>query len=300
MPLHDALLYILIGFAAGMLSVSFGVGGGALSTPSIRAMGISAIYAIGTTLPSILPGVITGMYGYRGRKLVRYDVVSIVAPTGVIAAILGSYYSHKIPGNGHLLMIITAAILMINAIRLSKSGTGKRTNGKCKSRSELAPIDASASVLSKMPAQVETTPKTSIAVRVQPQQTVTLTLKSMSLLSATGVIAGLISGMLGLGGGIALVPILANKLKLPLRQATATSLVCIGVLAIPSIITHSFIGDINWPVATLLTAGTVPGAKTGTMVALKVSDNWLRISAALVLSLIALVYGISELRALTG
>ncbi len=296
----SALIYIVIGVGAGVMSAVFGVGGGALSTPSIRVMGVSAIYAIGTTLPSVLPGVITGMYGYRGRKLVRYDIVAIVAPTGIIAAVLGSVYSHKIPGNGHILMIVTAAILLTNAARLALPKNKRHIDvhqddiATYKSHTADPPspgiegdslVAASSSISSS---------STSTAIRAR------MSLRSILVLSSTGVLAGLISGMLGLGGGVVLVPLFANRLRLPLLQATATSLVCIGVLAIPSIVTHSFIGDINWSVAVLLTIGTIPGARLGAHLALRLRENWLRLVAALVLSVIALVYGISETIALFG
>ncbi len=294
------LVYVIIGVGAGVLSAVFGVGGAALSTPSIRVMGVSALYAIGTTLPSVLPGVITGMYGYRGRKLIRFDIVAIVAPTGILASILGSIYSHKIPGNGHILMIVTAIILFANASRLAFS---KR---KTRDKERISESDIDIGIVKwRDPIDVDTkktqTKSFSTSSGVGNLSTAVRTgfdLRSISVLSSTGLLAGLISGMLGLGGGIVLVPLFVNRLRLPLLQATATSLVCIGVLAIPSIITHSLIGDINWPIAAYLTLGTIPGARIGAHLALRLSESWLRLVAALVLSAIALVYGVSETIAL--
>lgn len=293
----SAIIYIVIGVGAGVMSAVFGVGGGALSTPSIRVMGVSAIYAIGTTLPSVLPGVITGMYGYRGRKLVRYDIVAIVAPTGIIAAVLGSVYSHKIPGNGHILMIVTAAILLANAARLAlpknKRSTMDNLDDLVTHESDTVAIEIEKGALA-------TATSSTSSSNISTVMRTTIDLRSIFVLSSTGVLAGLISGMLGLGGGVVLVPLFVNRLRLPLLQATATSLVCIGVLAIPSIVTHSFIGDINWPIAAYLTVGTVPGARLGAHMALRLREKWLRLVAALVLSVIALVYGISETLALFG
>lgn len=291
MSLFEAAIFVVVGIAAGALSTSFGIGGGALSTPAIRALGVSAIMSIGTTLPSVLPGVITGMFHYRGQKLIRYDVVAAVAIPGVIAAVAGSLVSHSLPGNGHLIMIITAAILMLNAIRIAKAPRSTAADSPADIDNLLVP--EAAFLTSPKGGTGATSPMRSAATA-----TATASRSRLIRLGFIGVLAGLISGMLGLGGGIVLVPMFVQRLGLSLRESTATSLVCVGVLAVPSIITHTFIGDINWTVSALLTLGTIPGAHLGAKLALRVSELWLRRSAALVLSAVAMLYGTAELIAL--
>ena len=58
-PLRDVLT-VAAGVATGVLSGLFGVGGAVISTPAIRALGASAAVAVGTTLPAIIPGAISG------------------------------------------------------------------------------------------------------------------------------------------------------------------------------------------------------------------------------------------------
>lgn len=282
-----------IGVGAGMMSTIFGVGGGALSTPAIRATGISALYSIGTTLPSVLPGVVAGMHGFRGKGLIRYDIVAAVAPLGVVAAIVGSFFSHRVPGNGHLLMIATALILLANALRLGFPVRLKKDEALGASS---AHSGAKISGIENGETLTADTSPSAVLVDVKGDATKTpLRLKTLIFVAVTAVAAGLISGLLGLGGGIVLVPLFVRRLGLPILQATATSLVCIGVIAVPSIIAHSYLGDIAWPVAIYLTIGTVPGAKIGTLLALRAREVWLRIAAAVVLSAIAMVYGVTEI-----
>ena len=57
--LRDALTLVL-GVMTGVLSAAFGVGGAVLSTPGVRLLGASALVAVGTTLPSILPSAAAG------------------------------------------------------------------------------------------------------------------------------------------------------------------------------------------------------------------------------------------------
>ncbi|MCA1692995.1 MAG: TSUP family transporter, partial [Actinobacteria bacterium] len=61
--LRDALV-VLLGVITGMLSAAFGVGGAVLSTPGVRVLGVSALVAVGTTLPSILPSAASGTARY--------------------------------------------------------------------------------------------------------------------------------------------------------------------------------------------------------------------------------------------
>ncbi len=356
MSLLYGVLFVIAGVGAGLISTAFGIGGGALSTPAIRALGTSALMSIGTTLPPVLPGVITGILQYRGKGLIRYDVALAVSIPGAIAAVAGSLISHHLPGNGHIIMLITAGVLLLNAIRLAqgpkantlKVGSSANDNSAISGIDE--GIDAAIQIGDAISSSVNATSEKSFdesgfadanskgAVRVNSalaadratgidellisgdsssgkkshafhrsgavkQHSGTggfVSIKGHYLrLVWIGIVAGLISGGLGLGGGIVLVPVFARKIGLALRESTATSLVCIGILAIPSIITHSVIGDIDWTIAALLTIGTIPGAHFGAKLAMRASDVWLRRSASAVLSIIAIAYAATEVMSIT-
>ena len=120
-PLRDVLTLVL-GLVTGFFSGAFGVGGAVISTPGVRLLGVSAIGAVGTTLPAILPGAISGTLRYAKEDLIDWRVVGIVAPSGVLAAVLGSLGSHAVPGDGHWLMVLTAGCIGFTAIQLSRPG----------------------------------------------------------------------------------------------------------------------------------------------------------------------------------
>jgi uncharacterized membrane protein YfcA len=243
-----------------VLSAAFGVGGAVVSTPGIRALGASALTAVGTTLPSILPSAATGTARYAREGLIRWDVVAWVAPTGAVAAVGGSLLSHVVPGNGHWLMILTAALLAVTAYRMGTNESAAET--------------ASASAAQTGPA--------------------------LSTLHAVGIglASGLLSGLLGVGGGIVMVPGFSEVLKLPTKVAIGTSLACVGLLAIPGTITHALLHDIDWRFAAFLAVGVIPGARLGSALAIRSTDRRLRLSVALFLGAIALIYGIGEIAAL--
>lgn len=115
-----------------------------------------------------------------------------------------------------------------------------------------------------------------------------------------GLGAGGLSGLLGLGGGLVLVPGLNQVGGLSLRASVATSLVCAGAFAIPGSITHGLLGNIDWPVAALLALSVVPGARLGAAASLRLRERRLALAVALLLGTISVVYAAGEVAALAG
>ena len=113
-----------------------------------------------------------------------------------------------------------------------------------------------------------------------------------------GVVAGLLSGLLGIGGGVIMVPAFTELLYMPLKSAIATSLVCVGIFGVPATITHAFLGDVDWRLAALLTIGVVPGARVGASLTIRTAERRLRLAVGVFLALVALVYFVTETRAL--
>jgi uncharacterized membrane protein YfcA len=113
-----------------------------------------------------------------------------------------------------------------------------------------------------------------------------------------GVVAGFVSGILGVGGGIVMVPAFTVLIGMPLRRGLGTSLVVICVLVVPATLRHWMLGNIDWAIALVLTIGVVPGARLGARVALGASERTLRLMVGAFLLTVAILYGIEELVAL--
>ena len=260
------VLTVLLGVLTGVASAAFGVGGAVLSTPGVRALGASALTAVGTTLPSILPSAISGTARYVRERLVDWRVVRWTVPFGIAASVGGSLLSRKVPGEGHWLMLLTALLLALTAVRMAPSAR---------------PAGGEAERLSEPVATVE-----------RPRR------DSPTALAAVGTVAGGLSGLLGVGGGVVMVPAYSEGLGIPLKTAIATSLVCVGAFAVPGTITHAVIGTVDWRFAILLAVGVVPGARMGAALAIRATDRRLRVAVAGMLGLIAVAYAVGELLAL--
>ena len=276
-PIRDVLTFAA-GVATGVLSGAFGVGGAVVSTPSLRALGLPAILAVGTTLPSILPSAITGTLRYRREGLIDLRTVAWTAPFGIASSVGGSALAHVLPGDGHIPMILTALLLAFTAWRMIRTPKQSATEGV----GEGAPAETRA---------VETQ---------APDAPPPLRHDRPAVLAPIGLGAGLMSGLLGIGGGVVMVPAFTEIARIPLKRAIATSLACVGLFAIPGTITHWLLGGIDWwPWAILVSIGVIPGARIGANLAVKAADANLRRAVGAFLTLIAVIYFVGEVLALS-
>lgn len=267
-PLRDVLTGVT-GVATGVLSGLFGVGGAVISTPAIRALGASASIAVGTTLPSIIPGAASGTARYLRDDLVDRRAVLATAPTGVVMAVVGALLADVVPGDGHLLMLLTAALLGFSAYRMGKQA----------------------------PPTLPPAPETDAEVAAPPHHPL-LQEASGRRYAGVGALAGLLSGLLGIGGGIVMVPGFTQWAGMPVKRAIGTSLACVATFAVPGTITHAALGNIDWRFASILAIGVIPGARIGAALTIAADDRRLRLVVAAFLGFTAVLYGAGELAAL--
>ena len=117
-------------------------------------------------------------------------------------------------------------------------------------------------------------------------------------LAGVGTLAGMLSGLLGVGGGIVMVPGFTHFARMPLKRAIATSLACVALFAVPGTITHAVFGEVDWRFALILALGVVPGARIGAGLTVRADDARLRVVVALFLGFTAVLYATGELLAL--
>ncbi len=251
----QVVVAIAVGFTAGVLSGMFGVGGGVVTTPAVNTLlGGTAIEAIATPLPVILPTSLVGSYTYAKAGEVSVRAVKWAAAPGIVGAVAGALLTDVV--NTHLLLVVTSALIAVTALQVIRNRPPAT------------------------PWVVGRTPGWKYAV--------------------IGLVAGIVSGLLGIGGGIVMVPAFTLWIGMPLRRALGTSLLVIAVLVVPGTIVHAFLGHIDWAIFVALTIGVVPGARLGAHIALGVRERTLRTAVGAFLLVVALVYGLSELASVAG
>jgi uncharacterized protein len=123
---------------------------------------------------------------------------------------------------------------------------------------------------------------------------------SPGTLAVVGVGAGLVSGLLGIGGGLVIVPILAGWLRMPLKRTLGTSLLAIVALVVPGTIVHAALGHIDAGIFAALTVGAVPGARIGAGIALGARERTLRLAVGGFLLVVAAAYAAEQFVSLRG
>lgn len=85
----------------------------------------------------------------------------------------------------------------------------------------------------------------------------------LTMIVLLGLVAGILSSLLGIGGGILLVPGMIYLLQLPMEIAVGTSLAIILPTALVGVYRHNAYGNVDWKVALLIMTGSVTGAYLG-------------------------------------
>ncbi|MBS5450386.1 MAG: sulfite exporter TauE/SafE family protein [Coriobacteriia bacterium] len=241
----------LCGVGVGILSAMFGIGGGMVMVPLIHIVfGQPAAIASGTSLFAILPTSISGMLARLHDGTIRFRIGIIVGIAGACLSPLGAVAATNLPGM--YAMILTGVFILFTAYKMFKRVYKSRPAAL-----------AGAANGATAPAPKKTLLSEDGSVRFYV---------GCILL---GCVVGFLSGWLGLGGGFLIVPILQAAFGLTMKQASGTSLVSVGILAVPSFITHALLGNIDWLLGLLLIVGSIIGAKLGAKILTHVNERLL-------------------------
>ena len=258
--MSTVLLTVIVGLITGFSAGMFGIGGALLSTPLLRELvGLPELIALATPLPATLPAAISGSIVYRREGYLRFDVALWVLIAAFPANVLGAWMVPFVDGN--IRMVLTGLVLLYSAILFLKRGAKKQ------------PVpEVGAAVPDEQPG-----PK-----REKKEE--------WYLHVGIGALAGFMSGFLAIGGGMVLVPAFVLILKMPTKQALATSLFCVAVLAIPGTVVHHMAGRIDWGVAAILMLTVFPVSALGARAASRMKSRTLELSYGLLTLAFALAF----------
>jgi hypothetical protein len=224
------VLLLVLGFFAGLLGSLTGIGGGIILTPILALhFGIPIRQAIGTSLIA----VITTSAASSSVHLQRHTTDIRLGMTLELATAFGAAVTAYLVGyfNRNLLEGFFAAFLLYSSLTILWRG------GKVKDQEE--------------------PPKTG-PILIPPYEP-----KRYPLGLAASLVAGGLSGLLGIGGGPIKVPVMYIFMNVTLMVATATSNFMIGVTAVASAIVYYRRGDILVEIAAPLAVGVFLGSLLG-------------------------------------
>ena len=284
-----ALVGVLIGIASGLL----GIGGGTVMVPIFRlAFGMSATMSTATSLFAIIPTSISGAISHvKGKTCI--PALGIAAGLGgACLSPVGVWLAQLSPD--WLVMLAAAIIIGYSAINMFKKAFKLRPAGqpaagvdaaaaagapscgsKPSSRAEARVVELSPQ--SDAPAAASLTSSGEPAVSAPTADDSSLSRKQLLQGAAIGLVAGLASGYVGVGGGFIMVPLMLSIIGIPMRKASGTSLIAVMILAIPGVIEQGIIGNINYLAGIAIVIGTIPGAVIGARLVTKVPERTLRL-----------------------
>ena len=229
------LLSVIFAFFVGIISSGLGVGGGFITTPSLIILGIGEVFAIGTVLFMIIFTALSSTIAYSRQKgLTEYRTGLLIATTTIIGSISGS---------------ITSSILAVEDPQLFRI-----VFAVC-----LFPIAIKMIFYPKERKKVN-----AITEEIEHDEIVFLGFEKRELLSTLfGLVAGFSSGLLGIGGGVVMVPILVTVGKMPMHKAVATSMFIMIFTSIAGAGVKLTNGQVHPDLAFFLIIGIIIGAQVG-------------------------------------
>ncbi|RLG02954.1 MAG: sulfite exporter TauE/SafE family protein, partial [Thaumarchaeota archaeon] len=220
-----AIFLILFGLVAGIVGGFLGIGGCVIMLPALYFLfGYPLPLAIGTTITAVMITAASGSIAHIRIRNVDYRTMSVIAVSGGIGAVVGSLIFAYLVNEITLLNLILGLAFLYVSIRMIYEGFLKR----------------------KTP---EKTGK-SIPGGVLPK-------------SLIGLSIGILTGIVGLGGGYALVPSFIYLLGAPVRIAVGTSLPSFISMAVISGSFKLYQGYVDILAAIALGSGTAIGAQVG-------------------------------------
>lgn len=258
-----ALVGVLIGVASGLL----GIGGGTVMVPIFRlAFGMSATMSTATSLFAIIPTSISGAISHvKGKTCI--PALGIAAGLGgACMSPIGVWLAQLSPD--WLVMLAAALIIGYSAINMFKKAFKLRPAGQPAAGVDAAVSPSTQSSGAALGGQAAAAPTADDS---------SLSRKQLLQGAAIGLVAGLASGYVGVGGGFIMVPLMLSIIGIPMRKASGTSLIAVMILAIPGVIEQGIIGNINYLAGIAIVIGTIPGAVVGARLVTKVPERTLRL-----------------------
>jgi uncharacterized membrane protein YfcA len=243
------LLLPIIGFLIGTVSAMTGLGGGIFVVPLLTLLySFAPANAVGTSLTVIVFVAASATVNYSRQKRIYYRVGLILALATVPGALLGADLTSVIPER--TLGLIFGVVLIFVALRMLIEGKifGKNplVDGNC--------VEAGAGSEREL-----------FAAKAK-------------FMSGVGLsfFAGLASGLLGVGGGLLLVPIMILVIGMQMHFVVATSMFTMIITSLAGVAQHYSLGNIDFGFALLIAVGSVFGAQLGAYACKRFSGKNLR------------------------
>lgn len=280
LPIAELSLNVFVllgmGFAIGFLSGMFGVGGGFILTPLLIFLGVPSAIAVGTSASQVVAASVSGAIGHWRRNNIDVQMGLVLIVGGIVGALLGVLALGYLRALGQLdlFVALTYVVLLgtVGALMLIESVHTLRA----------APVRAGpARRRGSQHTWIEGLP---LKMRFRHSRVYASAIPFV----AVGAFIGLLTGIMGVGGGFLLVPAMIYLLRIPTRIVIGTStfqIVCVTAFA--TVLQAALNGTVDLLLSLPLMAGSVIGAQFGVGYAERFRPEQLRALLALIVLAVA-------------
>jgi len=276
----NILLIILIGMVIGGLSGLFGVGGGFLMTPLLIFLGIPPVVAVGTEAPHVLASSVSGVIVHWRRKNVDFKMGGFLLVGGIIGSTAGVNLFKILSTFGQIDIVIQMLFLIfLGFIGFTMAfESAKTTISKYRTTSSIRTKLHQHSWIHGLPFKIRFH-RSKLYISAIPPIFI-------------GFLVGLLSAMMGVGGGFIMIPAMVYILGMSTNVVVGTSLFQIIFVTANSTFFQSYLNQtVDIVLASLMIIGGVIGAQIGARLGSKLKAEYLRgILAILVLTVCAKIF----------
>lgn len=255
----SALLLIMTGAATGLVGALLGLGGGVFLVPLLAlGFGVPIRAAIAASLISVIATASASSTVNLERGLVNMRLGMVLEVATSVGGLAGGLAAALLTQR-QLFLVFGATMGIMGLLMASRSGR----------RNVIADTSVDPGILGG---------------RLQENgQTFMYRVKRLPFGLGASLVAGAISGLLGIGGGIIKVPILSTFCGVPIRVAAATSAFMIGVTAAASAWIYYGRGDVALHLSAAVAMGALPGSLLGARLTHRIETRSLKVIMAFVL-----------------
>jgi uncharacterized membrane protein YfcA len=275
----------VLGIVAGWLGAIIGIGGGIVIVPVlVLAFGFDIRIAVATSLVAVVATSTAAGSAYVGKGTANMRLGMTLEVATTIGGLVGGLVAVLIAPS--VLSGLFAGLMVFTAVLVGRRGDAVDASD------ELAPApeDREAAVGWEEPGALAGAFYDDRVGRL-----VTYRADRVAVGGAISLLAGTVSGMLGVGGGFIKVPAMTEGMRVPIKVAAATSNFMIGVTAIASLFVYFARGYVHPYTVVPVALGVVAGATLGAATSSKVHPSLLRRILVVVLVFVALQMALSAI-----
>lgn len=262
----------ILGFLVGVITGLFGAGGGFIITPILNIfIGLPMNIAVGTSACQVLGASAFSLYHHFDRKLPGIRI-AITMGLGIPA---GSYFGVRTVENlvllkpivvmGKELRAVDFVLLLVFAVFLSLIAAWLFIDNYYIRHGKEEDESSHRGMLA--------------GLRIPPMiryRTILSGEFSATVLFLLGIFMGFMSGLLGIGGGVIIMPILFYLVGQGTKDATKTDLMLVFASGFFATVTHALNNNINYPLVAFLVSGAFFGTRTGARIQKIISGKSIR------------------------